>query len=222
MNRHAETTKPGAGLSDMHLGRLLQERGYINEHQLVDALRAQAASGGRLGSILIKRGCLSDAQLYAALRTQDDLRRAGVVFDLAIVAGSHAQGIDLALAVSVPTAGSQGGLPHHGIVAHQHILVPHGWLPGAVRGANLSGATGFVLTAADGRMLDYGVGIATGANEDVLALAYGQVAQCQAGEEREDGFEELTLRVSVSADSLRDGGAGRFAGRLGLRFGLDG
>lgn len=206
----------------MHLGRLLQERGYINEYQLVDALRAQAASGGRLGSILIKRGCLSDAQLYAALRTQDDLRRAGVVFDLALVAGSQERGVNLALAVSVPAAGSQGGLPHHGIVAHQHILVPDGWLPCPVTARNVSGPDGFVLTAEDGRMLGYGVGIALRANDDALNLSHGDAAACLVGEPREDGFEELTLRVTVSADSLRDGGAGRFFGRLGLHFGQRG
>jgi hypothetical protein len=212
-------TRSGSSLSDMHLGRLLQERGYINEHQLVDALRAQAASGGRLGTILIKRGCLSDAQLYAALRTQDDLRRAGVVFDLALVAGNPAHGADLALAVTVPHAGSQGGLPHHGIVAHQHVLVPGSWLPGMVSAENISGPDCFVLKAADGRMLDYVVGIELGTNDDALALGHNTPAPVQAGEPREDGFEELSLRVTVSADSLRDGGAGRFSGRLGLRFG---
>jgi len=46
--------------SALHLGRLLLDCGLINEHQLMDALQAQAATGGRLGAILIKRGCLSE------------------------------------------------------------------------------------------------------------------------------------------------------------------
>lgn len=219
---HAVPTVAQSGLSDMHLGRLLQERGYINEHQLVEALRAQAASGGRLGTILIKRGCLSDAQLYAALRTQDDLRRAGVVFDLASVAssGGDAGGVSLALTVAVPTTGSQGGLPHHGITAQQHILVPQGWLPCPIVADDAGGGGAFALKAKDGRMLDYSVGLATRANEDALVLRCGVPSPCGTGEVREDGFEELSLRVTISADSLRDGGAGRFAGRLAFRFSM--
>lgn len=220
----AAMTVPEAGLSDMHIGRLLQRRGYINEHQLVEALQAQAAAGGRLGTILVRRGCLSEDQLHAALRTQDDLRRGGVVFDVAAVAaaGDGRPGLHLALSVAVPPAGGVGGLAHHGIATHQHILVPGTWLPRGVVASDGSSADGLVLTADDGRMLDYEVGIAMRASDETIALRPGKAVACPRGEPREGGFEALALRIAISADSLRDGGSGRFAGMLGLHFAIPG
>lgn len=216
----AAVTTPGSGLSDVQLGRLLQDRGYINEHQLADALRAQAAVGGRLGTILVKRGCMSDAQLFAALHTQDDLRRAGVVFELGVVAGSGTAGpgVLLAMSVTVPASGSQGGLPHHGIAGHQKILVPGGWLPCPIEARDGNGDGGFVLTAADGRMLDYRAELSIRPSDDPIPLVAGKPVTCPPGEPGGDGLDELTLRVSMAADSLRDGGAGRFSGRLSLNF----
>ncbi|MDA0220768.1 MAG: hypothetical protein O3B22_14520 [Proteobacteria bacterium] len=220
----AAMTVPEAGLSDIHIGRLLQRRGYINEHQLVEALQAQAAAGGRLGTILVRRGCLSEDQLHAALRTQDDLRRGGVVFDVAAVAaaGDGRPGLHLALSVAVPPAGGVGGLAHHGIATHQHILVPGTWLPCGVVASDGSSADGLVLTADDGRMLDFEVGIAMRASDETIALRPGKAVACPRGELREGGFEALVMRIAISADSLRDGGSGRFAGMLGLHFAVPG
>lgn len=216
----AAVTSSGSGLSDVQLGRLLQDRGYINEHQLADALRTQAAMGGRLGTILVRRGCMSDTQLAAALHTQDDLRRAGVVFELAVVAASGAAvpGVTLAMSVTVPASGSQGGLPHHAIAGHQNILVPGSWLPCRVEARDGNGDGGFVLTAADGRMLDYRAELSIRASDDPVPLVAGKPGTCPPGEPSGDGFDELTLRVSMTADSLRDGGAGRFSGHLSLNF----
>lgn len=213
-------TASGSGLSDVQLGRLLQDRGYINEYQLADALRAQAATGGRLGTILVRRGCMSDAQLLAALHTQDDLRRAGVVFDLAVVAsaGASEPGIVLAMAVTVPVSGNQGGLPHHGIAAHQKILVPAGWLPCRVEARDRNGGACYALTAEDGRMLDYRVELSIRASEEPIPLLAGRMVDCPRGEPGGDGFDAISLRLSMTADSLRDSGAGRFNGRLSLNF----
>ena len=217
----AMTTAAKNGMSDVTLGRLLQDRGVINEHQLVDALRAQAAGGGRLGTILVRRGVLSDAQLEAALRTQDEMRRAGVALDLAVVAagGTSPRSMAMVLTVVVPPAGTQGGLPHHGVSARQQFLVPVGWLPAPVVANDLAGEGGYELKAEDGRMVDYGIEISIRASDDPLPLVPGESCPCPRGEPREGGFEEITVMVTLAADSLRDGGAGRFTGRFGLQFG---
>ncbi len=217
-----QSTGAPVSLSDVHLGRLLQERGFINEHQLVDALRAQAASGGRLGTILVRRGCLSNVQLEAALRTQDELRRAGVAMELGLVAAEAPtrRSVTLGLTVVVPPAGNLGGLPHHGVSARQQILVPQGWLPSCVAAVDLTGAGNFELTAADGRMVDYGVGLSIRASEDTLHLQPGRTLDCPAAAPREDDYGELTVLVRLAPDSLRDGGAGRFTGRFELCFDL--
>lgn len=210
-----------SSLTDVQLGQLLQERGVINEHQLVEALRAQAAGGGRLGTILVRRGCISDAQLDAALRTQDEVRRAGVTLDLAVVAAerSEPRSVALALSMAVPHAGSQGGLPHHGVVARQHLLVPPGWLPSGVTARDGAGRPALELRTTDGRIVDYAVALLPRASGDPLSLCPGRPSPCAAGEPRDGGFEAVTVLVRLSPDSLRDGGAGRFAGAFTLRFG---
>ena len=66
----------GAGATiqatDIRLGRMLQEYGLINDHQLFDALQTQAANGGRLASILVRRGCLSDMELAEVATSRKD------------------------------------------------------------------------------------------------------------------------------------------------------
>ena len=69
---------------------------------------------------------------------------------------------------------------------------------------------------------DYEVGIAMRASDETIALRPGKAVACPRGEPREGGFEALALRIAISADSLRDGGSGRFAGMLGLHFAIPG
>jgi hypothetical protein len=52
------------------LGKLLVERGFLNESQLEQALAAQREGHGRLGEILVSQGLLSGAELARALAEQ--------------------------------------------------------------------------------------------------------------------------------------------------------
>tara|TARA_B100000676_G_scaffold306000_1_gene361334 strand:+ start:5136 stop:5585 length:450 start_codon:yes stop_codon:yes gene_type:complete len=57
----------------------------INEHQLMDALQAQAATGGRLGTLLVKRGCVSEEQLGVVLATQNAMRASPLALDMSVI-----------------------------------------------------------------------------------------------------------------------------------------
>ena len=210
-------------VSDVQLGWLLQERGLINELQLLDALRAQAASGGKLGSILVRRGCLTDSQLEGALNAQDGLRRVGVAVDLAVIVGERPaapRSVPLGLAVSVPPAGGQGGLPHHGVSARQHVQVPASWLRDVVVGRGRSGERSYHLAAEDGRIIAYDVALALQASGDPLSLPAGTPKRLLDPSDATDAASvALTVIVHLSPDALRDGGAGQFAGAFDLVFG---
>lgn len=58
------------------LGRLLVNRGYINESQLSVALNQQRASGQRLGEILVSSGWVTQREINRALRHQKRYRYA--------------------------------------------------------------------------------------------------------------------------------------------------
>lgn len=58
------------------LGRLLVNRGYINESQLSFALGQQRASGQRLGEILVSSGWVTQREINRALRHQKRYRYA--------------------------------------------------------------------------------------------------------------------------------------------------
>ena len=210
-------------VSDVHLGRLLQDRGVINEHQLIDALRAQAASGGRLGSILVHRGCLTDDQLEAVLRSQDDLRRAGVAVDLGVIVPAQpapGHSVAFGLGITVPTSGSQGGLPHVGFATRQRLLIPTAWLDGTVTGQGSSDDGLYSVQSEDGRIIGFEIAFRLRAVEPPLHLPAGrrmglpEHGDIPAGEELVD----VTVMVQLSPDALRDGGAGRFSGRFDLVF----
>ena len=67
------------------LGRLLVNRGYINEEQLKSALAESYASGLRIGEYLVKQGFISEKQLFDTLRRQKRLRFVLTLFTAIIV-----------------------------------------------------------------------------------------------------------------------------------------
>lgn len=56
------------------LGRLLVNRGLIDEQQLEQALAAQRSSGSRLGELLVAKGVISERDLARALKHQSRYR----------------------------------------------------------------------------------------------------------------------------------------------------
>ena len=52
------------------LGRILLERGLLDEEQLTEAMAEQQERGRSLGRILVERGFVSEADLVTALATQ--------------------------------------------------------------------------------------------------------------------------------------------------------
>lgn len=67
MNRNEQVTRS-------RLGRLLVNRGYINEQQLSDALKVQAEEGLLLGEVLLKQELITETNLKRVLKHQKRYR----------------------------------------------------------------------------------------------------------------------------------------------------
>ncbi|WP_165855046.1 pilus assembly protein PilB [Marinobacter sp. JSM 1782161] len=65
-----------AYLDKSRLGRLLVNRGYLSEGQLIQALETQRASGRLLGEVVVASGWLTHRELERVLRQQRRYRRA--------------------------------------------------------------------------------------------------------------------------------------------------
>lgn len=69
----ARTRRPPAGSEPRILGRLLVERGSVDEEELRDALAEQRESGRRLGEILVSRGASDEESVARSLADQLNL-----------------------------------------------------------------------------------------------------------------------------------------------------
>ena len=123
----------GAGATiqatDIRLGRMLQEYGLINDHQLFDALQTQAANGGRLASILVRRGCLSDMELaeVATSRKDTDVSTHNVHLTLAPVpvdCVSLPGAVAMCLSLIVPEGVEWGSGPSASCFATMNLILP--------------------------------------------------------------------------------------------------
>jgi hypothetical protein len=79
-----------ASEEEVRLGRIVVQRGFATEEQVIDALRARNTGGGDLGDVLVKRGLVPKAEL-AVLR--DEARRAPSPKDRTEVATDHEMSI---------------------------------------------------------------------------------------------------------------------------------
>ncbi|MFO7636059.1 MAG: GspE/PulE family protein [Clostridia bacterium] len=90
---------------DKKLGELLIEAGYINEEQLVEALKKQRNSGKKLGKFMVEDGLITEGQMVDVLEFQ--LRVPRINFN------------DYNIDPSVPRMISQS-------LAQKHVLIPVG------------------------------------------------------------------------------------------------
>ena len=69
-------SNPANRIEKSRLGRLLVNRGYINESQLQFALEAQRSNGLRLGEVLVSRGWVTQREIERTLKHQKRYRYA--------------------------------------------------------------------------------------------------------------------------------------------------
>jgi hypothetical protein len=93
------------------LGRLLVNRGYISEEQLLSALTVQREMGVKLGEVLVQRGHISERDLSRTLKHQDRYRFAAAFVAMVVTplqpAVAFASGAAGATIPKTPVSASQ-------------------------------------------------------------------------------------------------------------------
>lgn len=208
-----QTGQTNAVSSGLRLGRLLQDCGLINEHQLMDALEAQAACGGRLGGILIKRGCLTQEQLASVLETQDAIRASSLALDMSVIVGNGApaggQGIGFAVTLTKTEVEHSMPFPGPPVRAHQSLLTDVSHDLSIKAFSAQSGA--FRLNGACGASILYQVSVGTGFSETPEELQSDAPLHIAAASNSED---RLKLELRVDPADLRAVPTGRFCDTL--------
>ena len=207
-SQNVKTTSSG-----LRLGRLLQDCGLINEHQLMDALEAQAATGSRLGALLVKRGCLTQEQLASVLETQDAIRASSLALDLSVIVGhgKHADPGKVGIAVTLTKTEIEHTMPFPGppVRAHQSLLTDISRDLSVCAAGQYS--DGFRLKGACGAVIPYQVSIGAGFAEPAEALASGTECRIAA---TAGAADRLKLELRVDPADLRAVPTGRFCDTL--------
>ena len=196
--------------SGLRLGRLLQDCGLINEHQLMEA---QAACGGRLGAVLIKRGCLTQEQLASVLETQDAIRASSLALDMSVIVGnsgpSDVGGIGFAVTLTKTEVEHSMPFPGPPVRAHQSLLAD------ISRDLSIKAISaqsdGFCLKGDDGSSIPYRVSVGTGFSETTNELQSDAPLHLAAASGAED---RLKLELRVDPADLRAVPTGRFCDTL--------
>lgn len=208
-------THTGSGL---RLGRLLQDCGLINEHQLMDALEAQAATGGRLGTILVKRGCISQEQLASVLETQDAMRASSLALDMSVIVGGQpsATGQQIGFAVTLTKTELEHAMPFPGPPVRAHQSLQADIRQGLAVKAAGQASDGFRLKGECGAEIPYRVSITSGFDDPGEALNPGSVQMIVAGSTQDN---RLKIELSVDPADLRAVPTGRFCDILNISLG---
>ncbi|MEM7121018.1 MAG: hypothetical protein AAF563_07075 [Pseudomonadota bacterium] len=203
----------GAGATiqatDIRLGRMLQEYGLINDHQLFDALQTQAANGGRLASILVRRGCLSDMELAEVATSRKDtdtsthnvhLTLAPVPVDCVSLPGAVA----MCLSLIVPEGVEWGSGPSASCFATMNLILPDeasNWVVSA-RGRHAQDR--FELLSDDQVALGYDLAVRPVGCSDVFPLAAGGASAIHIDRKKGGrGPVQALVEACVSHDCLK-------------------
>ncbi|MBT5435549.1 MAG: hypothetical protein P8Q36_07670 [Alphaproteobacteria bacterium] len=212
--------RPSTPPSALSLGRLLLDCGLINEHQLMDALQAQAAGGGRLGSLLVKRGCLGEDQLAVVLATQDAMRASALALEISVMVtpvGDDIQDmVRLAVALTKTPTNIPQPMPTPVVRAQQSLVADMSQRMSVCAVGDAQ--QGFRMRELGGATIPYKVSLCVGLDHGAEHLPCG-TRHILSSTDRSNGAQRLRLKVHVDPRDLKAAPTGRFEDTLCIAFG---